>query len=122
MLTTKQTPITINNHIIHQITDKYTLLEPANVLAYLTQHKNLTFALLEAEKQIRKIFLHEKLTLKVGHDPEISQPEKLWIIINTRPDADTAFDQLKQLDQDWWLDASDLVNNDLEIHIDFDEI
>jgi hypothetical protein len=122
MLTTEQTPLSLNNHIIHQITDKYTLLEPTSILAYLTQHKNLTFALLEAEKQIRKIFPHEKLTLKIGHDPEISQPEKLWIIINTQLNADTAFDKLKQLDQNWWLDASDLVNNDLEIHIDFDEI
>ncbi|MBE9194784.1 hypothetical protein IQ219_05555 [Synechocystis sp. LEGE 06083] len=122
MLATETTSVPLNNQIIHQIIDKYTLLEPTNVLAYLAQHKNLTFALLEAEKQIRKQFLHEKLTLKIVYDPEIPHWEKLFIIINTQLDADTAFDQLKQLDQDWWLDASDLVNNDLEIHIDFDEI
>ncbi|MEB3310913.1 MAG: hypothetical protein VKJ02_11830 [Snowella sp.] len=122
MLTTDQAPISLNNHIIQQITEKYTLFEPDCILTYLSQHKNLTFALLEAEKQIRKIFLHEKLILKIVYDPEIPNWEKLFIIISTQLDADTAFDKLKQLDQNWWLDASDLVNNDLEIHIDFDEI
>lgn len=40
------------------------------------------------------------------------------ITIHTQLDVDQAFDRLKQLDNDWWLDIFAHVGNKLNIHID----
>ena len=104
------------------ITDKYSLANLNEVIQYLQEKKELLPFLLEAERQIRKFFAKEKLTLKIIYDPEIANWKKLIIAIHTPLEADEAFDKLKLLDHNWWLDASYLVHNNLDIYIDFDEI
>jgi hypothetical protein len=102
--------------------DKYILSNSHEVLQYLQLKRELIPILLEAERQIRKIFIDEKLALKFIYDPEIMNWKKLIVAIHTNLDADDAFDKLKLLDHGWWLDTSCPVSSDLDIHIDFDEI
>ncbi|NEP42491.1 MAG: hypothetical protein F6K35_26040 [Okeania sp. SIO2H7] len=47
---------------------------------------------------------------------------ELIIAIHTDLDGNEAYEKMKLLDYSWWLDASEIVGNDLEIHIDFNEI
>jgi hypothetical protein len=102
--------------------DKYVLFDSYEVLEYLQLERELIPVLLEAERQIRNIFIDEKLALKFIYDPEIVNWKKLIVTIHTHLDADDAFDKLKLLDHGWCLDASYPVSSDLDIHIDFDEI
>ena len=102
--------------------DKYILLNSHEILQYLQLKRELIPVLLEAERQIRKIFIDEKLVLKFIYDPEIVNWKKLIVAIHTYLDASDAFDKLKLLDHSWWLDASYSVSSDLDIHITFDEI
>ncbi|NJL91296.1 MAG: hypothetical protein HC916_17060 [Coleofasciculaceae cyanobacterium SM2_1_6] len=102
--------------------DRYILFDSHKILQYLHSKRELIPVLLEAERQIRKIFIDEKLALKFIYDPEIASWKKLIIAIHTQLDADDAFDKLKLLDHGWWLNASYSVSSDLDIYIDFDEV
>ena len=115
-------PSLILTIILNAITKKYIIYNKEEVSDFLYRHQELFFIILEAEKQIRKYFLNDKLVLKIITDPEIANWENLMITIHTQLDVDQAFDRLKQLDNDWWLDVFAQVGNKLNIHIDFDEI
>jgi hypothetical protein len=114
--------VSLLNNFINKIRDNYIIQNQNEILDYLSQKRELIATLLKAKKEIRKIFLNEKLTLKVICDPEIANWKQLVIFIHTKLNADEAFNKLKLLDHNWWLDASYDIGNDLEIHIDFDEI
>lgn len=114
--------VSLFNNFMNTIQDQYILENDDEIWEYLEQKKELIPTLLEAEKQIRKFFLDEKLSLKIIYDPEIVNWKQLMIFIHTKLDVDKAFDKLKLLDHNWWLDVYYNVGNDLEIHIDFDEI
>lgn len=111
-----------NTVLSNLLKDKYILFDSHEILQYLQLKRELIPVLLEAERQIRKIFIDEKLVLKFIYDPEIVNWKKLIVAIHTYLDASDAFDKLKLLDHSWWLDASYSVSSDLDIHIDFDEI
>lgn len=115
-------PSLILSIVLDKIYKKYMIDNKEEVSDFLYKHQELFFIILEAEKQIRKYFLNDRLGLKIITDPEIANWENLMITIHTKLDVDQAFDQLKQLDNDWWLDVFAQVGNKLNIHIDFDEI
>ncbi len=119
----------INQHIlcrlnkkIKQVEEKYILKDSQNIKQFLHQNIQLIDLLLEAYQNIKNIFNNEKLVVKFLEDPEIINQKQLAIMIHTNLDADEAFDKLKELEDNWWLDASYQFNNDLDIHISFDEI
>ena len=112
-------------HLVHkllfdQITKKYIVYNQREVFNFLYNHQKLFSILLEAEKNIKEYFFIEQLSLKIINDPEIANWENLMITIHTKLDIDQAFDRLKQLDNDWWIDIFSEVDNKLNIHIDFD--
>jgi hypothetical protein len=115
-------PSLILTIILNEIRKKYIIHNEEEVSDFLYKHQELFFIILEAEKQIRKHFLNDRLSLKIITDPEIANWKNLMITIHTKLDVDQAFDRLKQLDNDWWLDIFSQVGNKLNIHIDFDEI
>lgn len=108
--------------ILNEITKKYIIHNKEEVSDFLYRHQELFLILLEAEKKIKEYFFNGQLSLKIITDPEIANWETLMITIHTQLEVDQAFDRLKQLDNDWWLDVFAQVGNKLNIHIDFDEI
>jgi hypothetical protein len=117
-----ENPSLILSILLDKIYKKYIVDNQEEVSDFLYKHQELFLIVLEAEKKIKQYFLNDKLSLKIITDPEIANWENLIIIIQTKLDVDQAFDKLKQLDNDWWLDVFYLVGNKLNIHIDFDEI
>jgi len=89
------------------------------VINYIFDKPYLIALILELPKQVRKVFPNESLELKVIYDPEIPNWENLAVFIVTGLDAEQTFNKLQQLDQTWWLEASDLACNKLQIHISF---
>ncbi|MBF2057097.1 MAG: hypothetical protein IGQ45_07705 [Cyanobacterium sp. T60_A2020_053] len=108
--------------ILNEITKKYIIDDQWEVFDFLYRHQELFLIVVEAEKQIKKYFNNDKISLNIITDPEIANWENLSITIHTKLNVDQAFDKLKQLDHDWWLDIFAQVGNKLNIHIDFDEI
>jgi hypothetical protein len=100
----------------------YCIIDSPEVSDFLDKHQELFSIILEAETQIRKYFLNDRLSLKIVTDPEIANWKNLMITIHTKLNADQALDRLKQLDNDWWLDVFSQVGGKLNIYIDFDEI
>lgn len=110
------------NNLVNCLNPIYSFHNPAEVIKFLKDNKYLVFFLMDANKKIKEVFPQEKLQLSVVSDPEIKYWKRLIINIHTLLDVDEAFDRLKILDDIWWLDASSLVSNDLDITINFDEI
>ena len=77
---------------------------------------------MSAVPKIAEIFTNEKLELKFLYDPEIVGWRQLIIAIHTSLDGYEAFEKLQLLGNNWWLDASELVWDELGINIDFNEI
>ncbi|KYC36848.1 hypothetical protein WA1_45135 [Scytonema hofmannii PCC 7110] len=100
----------------------YKVKYQAEVLEYLLDKSYLTSFLLTAYEKIREIFTNEELILNISFDPEIIGWKKLTLAIHTNLETDEAYDKLKILDNSWWIDASSIVGNDLDIYITFNEI
>ena len=107
---------------IERLKERYIFSQPLEVLKKLYDNPKLADFLWDAYEKIKEIFVSEKLELKFLYDPEIVGWKQLIIAIHTNLDGYEAFDKMKLLDYSWWLDASENVGNELEIHIDFNEI
>lgn len=107
---------------IERLKERYIFSQPLEVFQKLYENPKLADFLWDAYDKIKEIFVSEKLELKILYDPEIVGWEKLSVAIHTDLDGNEAYDKIKLLDRSWWLDASELVCNELGINIDFDEI
>lgn len=108
-------------HKLSKISFFYRVENVIDVHRFLQKHSNLIDVLLEAHPQIRKYFPSEKLRLKLYVDPESPQWEKLVLSICASPESvDQALNQLDELDENWWIDASLGVAVNLCIHLDFE--
>lgn len=105
-----------------KIEEQYILNDAREIFKYLQKKQNIAHFLLSAAPKIAEVFTDEKLELKILYDPEIVGWKKLIIAIHTDLDGNEAFEKLKLLDNNWWLDASELVWDELGINIDFNEI
>ena len=108
--------------LVEAIKDLYTFNNQVQVIQYLSEQEYLISLLLEAHQKIREVFPNEQLGLRVSSDPEILGWKRLLIAIHTNLDADEAFDKLKLIENNWWLDAASEVGNDLDIHIEFNDV
>jgi hypothetical protein len=109
------------NNCIQKIQYKYNLDNTVEIVKYLSEKSYLIFWLLQANQQIREVFPHEQLLLRVAFDPDITGWKRLIIVIQTNIHVDEAFDKLKIIDNNWWLEASSEIGRDLDIHIEFNE-
>lgn len=112
----------IFENLISELQTLYSFSKPREVIKYLTKNQNMLDILLKAHKKIREIFTYEPLVLRVSFDAEIMGWQRLLIVVYTNLDADEAFDKLKLFENNWWLDAAYEVGNDLDIHIEFNEV
>jgi len=107
---------------IERLKERYIFSQPLEVLKKLYNNPKLADFLWDAYEKIKEVFVSEKLELKILYDPEIVGWEQLTIAIHTDLDGDEAYEKIKLLDRSWWLDASQIVDNELGINIDFNEI
>lgn len=86
---------------------QYELRDEASIRTYLRKYPFLIALLLEAKTQVARIFGEDtKPALQISIDPN-DWSSQLFVVIPTRLNADTAFALFDQLDQEWWLGASE---------------
>lgn len=92
---------------IHELEKAYSFKNKEKVLNFINQHPSLMPLLIEAPGKIVKYFADTPLSLEVQFDPEIADLITLLVWIETKLEPEEALAKLDQLDEEWWLDASD---------------
>lgn len=106
---------------IQQVTQLYLVEDEQEVGSFLAKSPEVIALLIEAHNQIRKYFEQEKLALKVNHNYELPEWEKLAIFIFASVNnLDEAERKLLELDENWWIDASSGVGMKLYIGLEFE--
>ena len=89
-----------------QLERLYQFRNPEELWPFLEMHQYLVPLLFEAHSHIRENFPTADLILEYAADPEVVDEEQLILSIAAEQDAEEAINALKQLDHDWWFDAS----------------
>lgn len=76
---------------------------------YLQQHMTLLPVILEARKQIQKIFFSDKLSLAMEQDE--NGEKKIFLYINTSLSVEEAAKRMDQLDEIWLIDHMEQLQN-----------
>ena len=99
----------------------YNLRGESEVFKFLEDKPSIISLVLEAHERIRDYFgSSTELVLEVITDPEATEDYELVIFVRTSLSPDDAFRMLEQLDEEWWLDASEDTNEKLCIHVEFE--
>ena len=98
----------------------YTFRQPEEVLRFLEGNKFLIPLLVEAYFKIRNYFPNSRVFLEIDTDPEELNNQQLIAVIVTNFSPDEVLYTLKQLDEDWWLDALDRAQRKLSINVEFE--
>ncbi len=99
----------------------YNLRGESEVFKFLEDKPSIISLVLEAHERIRDYFgSSTELVLEVITDPEATEDYELVIFVRTNLSPDDAFRMLEQLDEEWWLDASEDTNEKLCIHVEFE--
>lgn len=85
----------------------YNTRDPAAVFAFLEGHPFLVSLLIEAHAQVSRFFPSFVGFLEVHTDPDDTLDKQLVFFIATNLSAEDAFSRLDQLDEYWWLDATE---------------
>jgi len=97
----------------------YTFREREKVLWFLEENPFLVSLLLDAYVEVENYFPHSKVFLEVVSDPEVEGWDQLFAYIRTFLPVDQALAQLDKLDEEWFLDqldqVDDLFNFNLEV-------
>jgi hypothetical protein len=91
------------------------LLSP-EVIEFLNHYEFLKPILAEAPDKIRKFFPDAEIDYEVTTDPEVENWVTLEIILFTHLSAEDAFERMKKLKTDWWLQT--YVNSDRKLRLD----
>jgi len=103
------------NHDMVLLNNKYTLKTVRDVYDFIGNNPYLLPLLMEAYSRIRNFFPSEILFLEVATDPDEIGDKQLVIYICTDLSPQEAIDKLNQLDDNWWLNASDASDSKLLI-------
>lgn len=99
----------------------YNIRREPEVFKFLEDKPSLISLVLEAHERIRDYFgSSTELVLEVITDPEATEDYELVIFVRTNLSPDDASRMLEQLDEEWWLDASEDTNEKLCIHVEFE--
>lgn len=95
----------------------YTFRDSERVEKFLEKHPFLVPLLFEAPAEIQHYFPGDELFLEAVLDPEAAslEDEELFLLIFTKIEPEESVEKLWQLDENWWLKASDRSLNKLEI-------
>jgi hypothetical protein len=94
-----------------EVADRYEVIDPAAVRAFLAARPHLAALLAEAPNRIAAFFPRAPLQLECQVDPDDSS-EILLIRVMTNLPAAAANRQLDALDEQWYLDLSLTVRRD----------
>jgi|GEM_PF-608970 hypothetical protein len=97
----------------------YAFRKPTETLHFLEANPFLVPLLQEAYANIRKYFPYSELFLEVITDPEAIDEKQLVVFIAVEQNPDEASQALDQLDENWWLDAMERVQDKLCITLEF---
>jgi len=95
----------------------YTLREPRKVFRFLERNTFLAPLLIEAYPKLENRFPDSQIFLEVDTDPEEGNDQQLLVLIATTSSPKEALRRLKELDEDWWLDALDRAQGKLCINL-----
>ncbi len=114
------TPKVVNQAQLHKLEERYSFRDAAEVRRFLVAHPDLIDVLLEAQPYLEKYFGPEPdVVLDVVNDGETASWQQLFAYIQTSLSPDEALAQLDKLDEAWFLDQTDrvddLFNFDLDI-------
>jgi len=100
----------------------YIFRRRSEVIKFLVDNSFLFLPIQEAYEQIRNHFgsSAQQVVLEVVTDPEVAGDQELVIFIRTNLSPDEAYKKLKQLDEEWWLDAPANVRKKLCIDVEFE--
>lgn len=100
------------------ISSAYSFRNPRKVWTFLEENPFLVELLMEAPTYITKYFPGSQVYLEVEAEPESMDDQQLVAAIATSGSANEAYKKLKQLDEDWWLDALDRAHMKLCITVE----
>lgn len=99
---------------------RFTLRRTEEVRQFLEAHPFLISLLKEARARIDEYFgSHNDVVLEVVTEPEADDDRELFAFVQTDLPHQEALARLEQLDEDWWLDASDRAQGKLCMHVEF---
>ena len=90
-------------------------IHDSKVLAFIASDSDLTDLLIEANKQVRKCFPSEKLSLDFIDD----MPSKLELSISVSLDDNEVFSKFDELNENWWFPCSKEATKHLFIVLGF---
>lgn len=117
---TTLTPEVVDQAHLHKLEEIYSFRDAAEVRRFLVAHPYLIDILLEAQPYLGKYFGPDPdVVLEVVNDRETASWQQLFAYIQTSLSVDEALAQLDELDEAWFLDQTDrvddLFNFDLDI-------
>lgn len=84
-----------------EVLDAYTLRNPSEVRAFISQRPHLRALLREAPREIAKFFPGAPLSLEVICDPDSDGHGELVLSIRTQISGRQAFETMKAFDREW---------------------
>ncbi len=98
----------------------FTVRNPSAVRRFIQAHPDLVDIVVEAHSQVQKHFgPGTRIALEVVRDPDAQDAEQLFAYIQTALPVDEALKRLDQLDEEWFLDQVDLVQDDFNLNLEF---
>jgi len=97
----------------------YNFRKPFKVFKFLEENLYLISALSEIYWEIHKYFPYDELFLEIFKDPTEIDFEELFIIVQTTFDRKEAHKRLNTFDDNYWLDASILIGNNVCVHVEY---
>lgn len=99
---------------------RFSYRRPQEVRQFLEAHPFLVSLLREARARIDEYFgSHNDVVLEVVTEADAEDDRELFAFVQTDLPHQEALARLEQLDEDWWLDASDRAQGKLCIHVEF---
>lgn len=85
----------------------YIIEDKERVFAFIEQNPALINLLLEAPAQIKRFFPNDPIILRLRPDYDVPGKDELWIYIQNDEDDYEGVDKLRELSEQWWIDAAD---------------
>jgi hypothetical protein len=106
-------------HYTDLIEKLYTLVERNAVRGFIARNPSIALLLEEAHHQIETYFPQCRKELKLVRDPDGGDQRILKLAVVTRLSPSEATFHLDELDEAWWLDVSDTVDDKMILDVEF---
>lgn len=112
-------PEVVDHAQLHKLEEMYSFRDAPEVQRFLCTHPHLIDVLLEAQPYLEKYFGSDpEVVLEVVNDRETSSWQQLFAYIRTSLSPDEAMAQLDKLDEAWFLDQTDRVDDLFNFSLD----